>query len=173
MQQKKFKNKVALITGGTQGIGEATARLFVDEGLHGLAICGRNKKKGTKIAKELNLLGCKTIYIQADLSKINDCFKIIKTIDKVFSRVDILINCAAQTDRGGVLDTSPKLWDSIFATNVKAPFFLMQGVVKIMIREKIKGTITSVLSIQSYGGSDFLTPYAASKGALKIFLLIK
>tara|TARA_Y100000590_G_scaffold83520_1_gene93113 strand:- start:691 stop:1494 length:804 start_codon:yes stop_codon:yes gene_type:complete len=164
----KFKNKIALITGGTQGIGEATARYFVSEGLTGLAICGRNKKKGSKIAKELNLLGCKTIFIKADLSRVSECFKIINKIDKVFSKIDILINCAAQTDRGTILSTSPKLWDSIFATNVKAPFFLMQGVAKIMIREKTKGVITSVLSIQSYGGSNFLTPYAASKGALKI-----
>jgi len=168
MKKNKFKNKVALITGGTQGVGEATAKYFVSEGLSGLAICGRNKKKGDKIVKELNSLGCRTIFIKADLSKVNDCFKIIEKIDQVFSRIDILINCAAQTDRGSIIDTSPKLWDSIFATNVKAPFFLMQGAVKIMIREKIKGVITSVLSIQSYGGSDFLTPYATSKGALKI-----
>ena len=166
--EKKFKNKIALITGGTQGIGEATARYFVKQGLMGLAICGRNKEKGSKIADELNLLGCKTIFIKADLSRVSECFKIINKIDKVFSKIDILINCAAQTDRGTILNTSPKLWDSIFATNVRAPFFLMQGVAKIMLREKTKGVITSVLSIQSYGGSDFLTPYATSKGALKI-----
>ena len=168
MIKSKFKNKIALITGSTQGVGEATARLFVQEGLEGLVICGRNQKKGTKISKELNNLGCKTIFIKADLSDVNHCFKIIKKIDEVFSRLDILVNCAAQTDRGGLLDSSPKLWDSIFATNVKAPFFLMQGAAKIMIRENIKGVMTSVLSIQSYGGSDFLTPYAASKGALKV-----
>ncbi len=168
MNNKKFHNKIALITGGTQGIGEITARHFVSQGLSGLAICGRNKKHGIKIARDLNKLGCKTIYIQSDLSKISDCHKIIKTIDKVFNNIDILVNCAAQTDRGGILDTTPKLWDSIFAINVRAPFLLMQGAAKIMIREKTKGVIASVLSIQSYGGSDFLTPYAASKGALTI-----
>ena len=168
MNNKKFHNKIALITGGTQGIGEITARHFVSQGLSGLAICGRNKKNGIKIARDLNKLGCKTIYIQSDLSKISDCLKIIKIIDKAFNNIDILINCAAQTDRGGILDTTPKLWDSIFAINVRAPFLLMQGAAKIMIREKTKGVIASVLSIQSYGGSDFLTPYAASKGALTI-----
>ena len=97
-------------------------------------ICGRNIKKGNKIVNELNLKGCKTIFIKADLSKVSDCFKVISKIDKVFSKIDILINCAAQTDRGTILNTTPKLWDSIFATNVRAPFFLMQGVAKIMIR---------------------------------------
>ena len=168
MKKKIFSNKVALITGGTQGIGEVTARYFVSQGLSGLAICGRNKKNGMKIAKDLNNLGCKTVYIQSDLNKVNDCIRIIKTTDRVFRNIDILINCAAKTDRGGILDTTPKLWDSIFAINVRAPFFLMQGAAKIMIRERTKGVIASVLSIQSYGGSDFLTPYAASKGALKI-----
>ena len=56
MIKSKFKNKIALITGSTQGVGEATARLFVQEGLEGLVICGRNQKKGTNIAKELNNL---------------------------------------------------------------------------------------------------------------------
>ena len=172
MNKKIFRNKIALITGGTQGIGEVTARHFVSQGLSGLVICGRNKIKGMKIAKDLNKLGCKTIYIEADLGKINDCLKVIKTTDQVFNNIDILINCAAKTDRGGILDTTPKLWDNIFALNVRAPFLLMQGAAKIMIREKTKGVIASILSIQSYGGSDFLTPYASSKGALKILTKI-
>ena len=138
MNKKIFSNKIALITGGTQGIGEVTARHFVSQGLSGLAICGRNKKNGMRIAKDLNKLGCKTVYIQSDLNKVNDCIRIIKTIDRVFRNIDILINCAAKTDRGGILDTTPKLWDSIFAINVRAPFLLMQGATKIMIREKTK-----------------------------------
>ena len=168
MNEKKFKNKIALITGSTQGIGEITSRLFVQQGLSGLVICGRNGKNGTKIANDLNQLECKTIFVKSDLSKINDCKKIIQTVDKIFHKIDILINCAAQTDRGSILDTSPKLWDSIFNTNVRAPFLLMQGAAKIMIREKTKGVMASVISIVSYGGASFLTPYSSSKGALKI-----
>ena len=167
MKNKKFTDKIALITGGTQGIGETTARLFVSQGLSGLIICGRNKKNGIKVAKDLNQQGCKTYFVKTDLSKVDDCKKVINRVDKYFNNIDILINCAAQTDRGGILNTSSKLWDSIFATNVRAPFLLMQGAAKIMIRQKTKGVIASILSIVSYGGPDFLTSYSSSKGALK------
>ena len=166
--EKLFTNKVALITGGSQGLGEETAKYFVDKGLSGLVICARNSKKGLKVAKDLNKKGCKTYFIKADLSKVEDCKKVIKLTDKYFNKVHILINCAALTDRGGILDTSTKLWDKMFATNVRAPFILMQGAAKIMIREKIKGVMASVISIVSYGGPEFLTSYSSSKGALRI-----
>tara|TARA_Y100000590_G_C15541906_1_gene947311 strand:- start:5 stop:808 length:804 start_codon:yes stop_codon:yes gene_type:complete len=168
MNKKKFTDKVALITGGSQGIGETTARLFVEQGLSGLIICSRNLKRGKIIARDLNKKGCKTYFVKADLSKVSDCKKVIRTIDKKFKKIDILINCAAQTDRGNILDTSVQLWDSTFNTNVRAPFLLIQGAAKIMIREKIRGVIASVISIVSYGGPDFLTPYSSSKGALRI-----
>ena len=130
MKNKKFTNKIALITGSTQGIGETTARLLVSQGLSGLVICGRNKKNGIKVAKDLNQDGCKTYFVKSDLSKVADCMKVINATDKYFNNIDILINCAAQTDRGGILNTSSKLWDSMFATNVRAPFLLMQGAAK-------------------------------------------
>ena len=168
MMSNLFSNKIALITGGSQGIGEATARYFVSNGLSSLVICSRNQKKGKKVANDLNKKGCKTYFVKADLSKTSDCKKVISEVDKYFGNIDILINCAALTDRGGILDTSPKLWDKMFATNVRAPFLLMQGAAKIMIRQKTKGVIASILSIVSYGGPEFLTAYSSSKGALRI-----
>ena len=72
----------------------------------------------------------------------------------------------AITDRGTIWDTSPELFDRMFAVNVRAPFFLMQEAAKIMRREKIEGSIVNIISMSGHGGQPFITAYCASKGAL-------
>jgi NAD(P)-dependent dehydrogenase (short-subunit alcohol dehydrogenase family) len=80
--------------------------------------------------------------------------------------VDILVNAAGLTDRGTILDTTPELFDRLFAVNVRAPFFLMQHKVRIMRRENIAGSIVNVGSMSAMGGQSFIAAYCASKGAL-------
>jgi NAD(P)-dependent dehydrogenase (short-subunit alcohol dehydrogenase family) len=72
------------------------------------------------------------------------------------------------SDRGSIIDTSPELFDRIFAVNVRAPFFLMQECIKLMIANDVEGSIVSILSVSGHGGQSFLSAYAASKGALAI-----
>jgi NAD(P)-dependent dehydrogenase (short-subunit alcohol dehydrogenase family) len=163
---KQFAGQYAVITGGTQGMGEACARLFASRGAAGLVICGRNKAKGEAVARDLTKAGCKTHYVEADLAKVEDCRQVIATADKQFGKLHVLVNCAGVTDRGTILDTSPELFDRIFAVNVRAPFFLMQDAAKIMQREGIAGAMVNVISMSSHGGQPFITAYCASKGAL-------
>ncbi len=159
--------RIAVITGGTQGLGEATARLFAERGAGGLVICGRNIERGAAVAAEISAKGCKTVFVRADLVDLDQCRTVIASADETFGRVDTLVNVAAITDRGTILDTSPELFDAMFAVNVRAPFFLIQDTVKIMIRERLKGTIVNVISMSGYGGQSFITAYCASKGALQ------
>ena len=159
--------RIAVVTGGTQGLGEATARLFAERGAGGLVICGRNATRGAAVASDISARGCKTVFVRADLADLDQCRIVIATADETFGRVDALINVAAITDRGTILDTSPELFDTMFAINVRAPFFLMQDAAKIMIREAIKGTMVNVISMSGYGGQSFITAYCASKGALQ------
>ena len=70
------------------------------------------------------------------------------------------------TDRGTILDTTPDLFDRMFATNVRGPFFLMQNAIKMMIRDGIEGAICNIGSISSLSGQPFINAYCASKGAL-------
>ena len=163
---KQFGGQYAVVTGGTQGMGEAVARLFAARGAAGLVICGRNKAKGEAVASSLTKGGCKTLYVEADLAKVEDCRKIIATADKAFGKLHVLANCAGYTDRGTILDTSPELFDQMFSVNVRAPFFLMQDAIKIMRREHIQGAIVNLITMSSYGGQPFITAYCASKGAL-------
>jgi NAD(P)-dependent dehydrogenase (short-subunit alcohol dehydrogenase family) len=159
--------KIAIVTGSTQGLGEAIAKQLVEEELiGGLVICGRNADRGRRLAQEIGSRGCRTEYVEADLSRVADCRKVIETARKTFGRIDYLVNSAATSQRGTILDTEPELFDRIMALNLRAPFFLMQGALQTMIEQGIQGSIVNIISMSSYGGQPFLTPYSTSKGGL-------
>jgi NAD(P)-dependent dehydrogenase (short-subunit alcohol dehydrogenase family) len=158
--------KVAVVTGGSQGLGEAIARLYATRGAAGLVICGRNKVNGERVASEITASGCPTYFVRADLGKVADCRKVVGEADKRFKRVDVLVNAAGLTDRGNIFDTTEARYNEIFDVNVRAPFFLIQESVLIMRREKIAGSIINIQSMSGHGGQPFITAYCASKGAL-------
>ena len=158
--------KIAVVTGGTQGLGEAIARLFAERGTAGLIICGRNAENGARVAKEISATGCPVNFVKADLAKVADCRNVIAEADRRFGRVDVLINAAALTDRGDIFETTEERYNEIFDVNVRAPFFLIQEAVRIMRREKIAGSIVNIQSMSAHGGQPFITAYCASKGAL-------
>lgn len=163
----QLAGKVAVVTGGTQGLGAAIAHHFAQNGAAGVVICGRNETKGKEVAAKLNASGKTRVeFVQADLSSVEDCRKVIATTDEIFSRVDILVNAGGMTDRGSILDTDPELFDKIFATNVRGPFFLMQETIKVMRREKIEGSIVNICSMSALAGQPFIAAYCSSKGAL-------
>ncbi|HZH12201.1 MAG TPA: SDR family oxidoreductase [Microvirga sp.] len=165
-QSDQFKNAIAVVTGGTQGLGEAIARTLAERGAAGLVICGRNVERGEAVAREITAQGCRTEFVKADLSNMDDTREVVARADSAFGRVDVLVNAAGITDRGTIFDTSPELFDRMFAVNVRAPFFLMQDAAKIMRREKIEGTMVNILSMSAHGGQPFISAYCGSKGAL-------
>lgn len=163
----RLAGKVAVITGAAQGIGESTARLFAARGIGGLLLTDRQDDKGRAVAASL----ASTVsveFVSADLSDPSQVGRIVPAADAAFGRVDILVNVAGLTDRGSIWDTSLELWDKMFAINVRAPFFLMQAAAKVMVREKIEGTMVNIASSNAHGGTSFLTPYTASKAALAV-----
>jgi NAD(P)-dependent dehydrogenase (short-subunit alcohol dehydrogenase family) len=162
----RFDNKVAVITGSTQGLGYQVARTMVERGLAGLVVVGRDAHKGGVVVRELRDRGCDAIFVEADLARQSDAVSVIQACDERFGRVDVLVNSAGNTERGTVLDTDEVLYDRIFSVNAKTPFFLMQGALRMMIREGIKGSIANVISMSAHGGQSFLAAYCASKGAL-------
>jgi NAD(P)-dependent dehydrogenase (short-subunit alcohol dehydrogenase family) len=161
-----LNGKVAIVTGGTQGLGEAIARLFGERGAVGIVICGRNAKGGERVASEISAAGCPAVFVQADLAKVADCRKVVAKAGERFGRVDVLVNAAALTDRGNIFDTTEERYNEIFDVNVRAPFFLIQETVRIMRREKAAGSIVNIQSMSAHGGQPFITAYCASKGAL-------
>lgn len=161
-----LSNKTFLITGGTQGLGEVTARFVAECGAAGVTICGRNEDNGTRVARDIEQSHCKALFVRADITNVEDCRNVVHRHDERFGGLDGLCNAAASTARGTVDNTTPEMWDAMFALNVRGPFFLIQEAVRIMKREGRGGSIVNILSVSAHGGQPFVTAYSASKGAL-------
>jgi NAD(P)-dependent dehydrogenase (short-subunit alcohol dehydrogenase family) len=165
----RLDGKVIITTGGTQGVGEAVALQAARKGAAGVVICGRQEDKGRSVAAKIEELGCTAEYVRADLSIVEDCRNVVRRCDERFGRVDGLVNCAADTNRGTLEQTTVEFWDYLFAVNVRAPFILTQECVRIMKRESVAGSIVNILSVASYCGLDILVAYSSTKGALRTF----
>ncbi|MDP3315221.1 MAG: SDR family oxidoreductase [Devosia sp.] len=158
--------QVAVVTGGAQGIGEATARLLAARGAAGIAIVDRRRDQGEAVAASLNEAGTRTLFIETDLAIHEQVQRVIPAVDAAFGRVDIVCNIAGLTDRGTLLDTDLALFDRMFAINIRAPFFLLQDAVKIMQREGRGGSIVNISSVNAHVGGQNLAAYSASKAAI-------
>lgn len=164
--QNLYEGRIAAVTGGTSGVGEAIARALAREGAEGLTISGRNATKGEAIATELTDGGCPTLFVPADLQDPQQCKEIIARTVERFGRVDGVVNSAGDTSRSTLLETTPEFFDRIMATNVRAPLIVMQAAINDMLARKAPGSIVNILSINMYSGAEDLCAYSTSKGAL-------
>jgi NAD(P)-dependent dehydrogenase (short-subunit alcohol dehydrogenase family) len=121
---------------------------------------------GENAAASIRSLGTDCLFVRADVSIADDCYRLLGTALKHFGSVNGLVNSAATSDRGTLLDTSLELWDRHFNTNARGPFLMMQGVVRHLIETGKPGGIVNILSMVAYCGQSYLTAYSASKGAL-------
>jgi NAD(P)-dependent dehydrogenase (short-subunit alcohol dehydrogenase family) len=160
--------KTAIVTGSTQGLGETIAHLFADRGCANIVITGRNAARGARVKAALEAKKVNCVFVEADLARLADVRKITAACGEAFGRVDALVNAAGMTDRGTIWDTTPELFDAMFDTNVKAPFFLMQDALHLMRKSRTSGTIVNILSMSGHGGQSFITAYCGSKGALAV-----
>lgn len=158
--------RVVLVTGGGRGLGEAVATLARSRGAAGLVLVDRAPGRAESVAGRLSDDRCRAIAITADIGDAAECARVIDETDAAFGVVHGVVNAAAVTDRGTVWDTTVELWDRMMDVNVRAPFLLMQGAARIMVREGIAGSMVSIGSMTGHGGQVTLTPYAISKGAL-------
>lgn len=155
--------KTAIITGGTSGIGLATAKIFLANDFN-CVLVGRKSARFEKIKSEL--VGSFE-FISADVREVSDCDKIISRAIKLFGGVDVLINCAGIYHEGAITSTDEKIFDDIFATNVKGTFFMSRAAVGELI--KTRGAIVNVASDAGIKGNYFCAAYSASKGAVVAF----
>ena len=157
---KRGISRITIVTTGTpQVIEQIKLQLGKLVPVHKVADFMRGDKK--IIFKEMALL-----KLVGNTTKRNKALKVCKK----FNPVDSFIHVAAFTERGTILSTTEENYDKNFNVNVKAPLFMMQDVIKIMIRDKKKGTIAHILSMAGYSGMPFLTAYSSSKAALAVMI---
>jgi len=163
----RMDGKICVVTGSTQGLGAAIARRLAEAGAAGLVTLGRNEAKGRAAAEAITRkTGVPVHFVKADLGKVEDCRGVMAETERVYGKIDVLVNAGARTDRGTILDTSPELFDALFAVNVRGPYFLMQEAIRRMIRDGIEGAICNIGSISEHAGQPFINVYCATKGAL-------
>jgi NAD(P)-dependent dehydrogenase (short-subunit alcohol dehydrogenase family) len=160
----RLLNKVAVVTGGTSGIGEATAILFAKEGAS-VALTGRNQERGEHVRDTILRSGRKATFIPADVRKAEECRRAIDQTVKAFSQVDILFNNAGVFYPHTVLDCSEEEWDVQIDVNLKGTFLMSKFALPEMIRRG-RGVIINNSSGWGLVGGDSAVAYCAAKGGV-------
>ncbi len=158
----------ALVTGGSQGIGLAIARRLVTEGCRNIVIASRDPDKGRDAAIALAELGAEAGFVLVEMGDTDSVLAMVAQAAARMGGVNALVNAAALTDRGGVLDTTPAEWDRMMAINARGPFFAIQRVAQLAIDRGEPASIVNILTMSAHCGQTFLAAYSASKGALSI-----
>lgn len=156
-----LKDKVAIITGSTSGMGRATAELFAKEGAK-VVITGRNEDRAKEIVDNIRYQGHEAFYVIADTSKIEDLKNIKEQTVKQYGTVDILFNNAGALSMSPLQEVTIEEWNHVFNVNVTSMMYLTQLVAPIM-KEKGKGVIINTSSVAGFAAHHGFAAYVSSK----------
>jgi len=160
----ELKNKKAIITGGSRGLGKATALAFAKEGID-VAITGRNEKALKATVAELKEFGINAIYASFDVSNYEDVQENIKSLIDGLGSIDILVNNAGIAAFGSFNDMPVEQWNQIIQTNVMGMYYVTKAVLPNLI-DKNEGDIINVSSTAGLNGNATTSAYSASKFAV-------
>lgn len=160
----RLANKVALITGGTSGIGRATALLFAQEGTR-VAITGRNEVRGQEVVEEIARAGGTAIFIRSDVRFAEECRRAVEETLRAFGRLDILFNNAGVYYPHTVPDSTEEEWDLTLDINLKGTYLMSKFALPTMIAQG-SGVIVNNASGWGLVGGNKAAAYCASKGGV-------
>lgn len=160
-------NLTALITGGTSGIGRATANKLAQLGIHVLVV-GRSAERGKKTVEEIRAAGGKADFISSDLQDASSARAVAKkALELGDGHVEILVNNAGIFPFGPTHETTEGDFDRVFSLNVKAPFFLVAQLAPLMAKRG-KGAIVNVSTMVAGYGARGMSLYGSSKAAINL-----
>jgi len=162
-----FDGKTCVVTGGSQGLGNAVAHLMKARGAQNILLVGRDQAKGDAAAAALDGDGCNVSFLSSDLSSATGVDTIVSTVDERYGIVHAVASCAAATWRGSVWNTTGDMWDEMLAINVKANGRLITGMATLMARDEVAGTFALVGSSAHHGAIGELFPYVVAKHSLE------
>lgn len=146
----KLKDKVAIVTGSSQGIGSAIALGLADAGADLVINYNQNIDAANKVAEKIRMQGRRTIISQGDVSNSEDVDRIVKEATEAFGKIDILVNNAGIFITGPIEKITEQDWDQVIAVNLKGVFLCCQAVGRHMIERKSGGSIINVASISGH-----------------------
>jgi len=162
-----LEGKVALVTGGSRGIGKAIALTFADAGAD-LAISGRKIQDLEKVADEIRKLGKKCLPVSAHARKVEELKHLVDQVVETFGRIDILVNNAATNPAmGPIVGTEEKIYDHIMETNLKGYFMMSKFAGAVMVKQK-SGNIINISSAGGVSPAEGLGPYCISKAGINM-----
>ena len=165
----RLKDKVAIVTGATRGIGRAIAVRFGEEGAY-VAVVGRDQQMGRETVRLIDKAGGQGIFVPADLSHSAQIQTMVDTVLAHWDRIDILVNNAAICPFEDFLEMSEGLWDQVLDTNLKGYFLCSQAVARVMVDKGTKGRIIAVSSISAEFGGSQQAHYCASKAGINLLV---
>ena len=157
--------KIALVTGGSQGIGEAIAKRLAAAGAH-VAVAARNEEKARAVAGAIAAAGGSSEAVAMDVAEPASVSAGMKGLVERHGRVDIVVNNAGVTEDGLILRMGKEAWDRVVATDLTGVFLVSQEAAKVMVRKKVAGRIINITSVVGLMGNAGQTNYAAAKAGV-------
>lgn len=159
-----LSGEVALVTGGSRGIGKAIA-IALAKANAAVVVNSIDEQEALDVAKELNALGKKAIGIKADVANYAEVESLVKQVQNSFGNITILINNAGITKDGLLMRMKEEDWDKVLDINLKGTFNCTKACIKDMVKQK-KGNIVNISSVVGISGNAGQTNYAASKAGV-------
>ena len=160
----RLEGKVAIVTGGAQGIGEAYSVGLAEEGAR-VVIADVDEAAGKAVEQAIKKAGNAALFVRTDVSRKEDADGMVAQALKAFGRVDILVNNAGILFTAPVEETTEEMWDKLLAVNVKGLFLCAQAAARVMKKQK-GGKIINISSIAAVGGQAGLCAYSSTKAAV-------
>jgi NAD(P)-dependent dehydrogenase (short-subunit alcohol dehydrogenase family) len=161
----RLQDKVAIVTGSTQGIGEAIARRFAKEGAKVAVVHSKSGDRAQRVVTDIRAAGGTADAFRADCSKVPEIEALVSAVIKTFGTLDILVNNAGIMHTASVEETTEKIWDQQLDLNLKGAFFLLRAALPEFKRRR-QGKVINVSSIWGIGAGPNCPAYCASKGGL-------
>ncbi|MEK7701741.1 MAG: 3-oxoacyl-[acyl-carrier-protein] reductase [candidate division NC10 bacterium] len=165
MSGDALDGKVAIVTGGSRGIGAAIAALLADGGA-AVVVSGRDAERVERTAQALEAQGRAALGVAADVASREDCDRLVDAARQRFGRVNILVNNAGITRDGLLVRMRDEDWDRVMEVNLRGAFFMLRAVTKAMVRQKSGGRIINITSTAGAMGNAGQANYSAAKAGL-------
>jgi 3-oxoacyl-[acyl-carrier protein] reductase len=165
MTSPAFEGKVAIVTGGSRGIGAATAAWFCEHGAS-VVVSGRDADRLKEAVRELESRGAAIHGVVADAAKREDADRLVDAAKERYGRLDILVNNAGITRDGLLIRMKDDDWDRVMEINLRGAFLMTRAASKLMVRQKSGGRIVNVASTAGVMGNAGQVNYSAAKAGL-------